>query len=89
MLGQEKSSEYVLAELFGEADALDFGKGLFESEPTFGYLGERVRYEQGSTLSLAALLGTGTLARSRRDSKQGWGECRLKANTFFFLAASC
>ena len=50
MLGQEKSSEYVLAELFGEADALDFGKGLFESEPTFGYLGERVCYEQGSIL---------------------------------------
>ena len=50
MLGQEKSSEYVLAELFGEADALDFGKGLFESEPTFAYLGERVCYKQGSTL---------------------------------------
>lgn len=40
MLGQEKGSEYVLAELFGEPNPLDFGKGLFEQEPTLTYLGQ-------------------------------------------------
>ena len=40
MLGQEKSSDYVLAELFGEPNGLELGKGLFEPEPSFTYLGE-------------------------------------------------